>query len=361
MISLSPGDLHGRVWDFGRPGEPPSAVQVRLFADGRLGGWWEGKPASWSLRDGRLLFLDQADLPTTAFDTAETDAGGLLRLTTRTDLVGLALQEVRPLGALTPARSDLQVLSRPGPRRRNLVVVPAGENSLHTQWPRDVDDADRNWDLLLTWYGSADTFGRDLIAEHQVLQTGARKFEAVHNLFAADSRFWSYDYIALPDDDMMLSWRDWNLLFATCRRFGLHLAQPAISGHINQPILHQRPGSRLRFTSWVEVQTPIFSREALRLCAPTFGESRSGYGLDHVWPKLLGEPEDRVAIIDAVVAEHTRPGNAPGVRYDYEAALCEGAEVQGRYGAPWRTLEFGVHLQRPRVRPPAGHPEEEPD
>lgn len=363
---LSADALCARVWTYGRPGAEPDYVDVRLFRDGSLGGLWAGREKEWRWRDGRLQFLDEADVRTVIFERLTADADGRLKLSGRaTDPSDPSPQrELRERVAapdLATLSSDLRILSRPGPKRRNLVVVRAGPSSLHDQWPKDIGSDDRSWDLCVSWYGATESFGRDPWAEHQVLQNEGHKFASLHALFPKGGAFWRYDHVAFPDDDLLLSWRDWNRVFAVCRRYGLHLAQPAITGYVNQPILHPPPGSRLRFTSWVEVQTPVFSREALRLCAPTFAESRSGYGLDHVWPKLLGEPENRVAIIDEVVAEHTRPGNTATGRYDYEAALREGGEVQGRYRAPWRTFEFGGMRQRPRVRPPAGHPEEEPD
>jgi len=72
--------------------------------------------------------------------------------------------------------------------------------------------------------------------------------------------------------------------------------------------LLQDPDCHLRFTRFVEVMTPIFSRNALRVCAPTFAESRSGWGLDWVWPTLCErEGLDGIAIIDATPVRHTRP------------------------------------------------------
>jgi hypothetical protein len=45
----------------------------------------------------------------------------------------------------------------------------------------------------------------------------------------------------------------------------------------------------------------------LEKCCPTFRENKSGWGIDHVWVKWLKYPTDKVAIIDDVVAVHTRP------------------------------------------------------
>ncbi|MDP8916222.1 MAG: hypothetical protein M3M95_03250 [Pseudomonadota bacterium] len=362
-MQLTREELHRRIWTFGRPGEWPIAHHVQFHADGSIGGFWDTEEVSWTIADGRLVLLDRADQHAVVFDDLRSGAEGRLAWAGRARNAGegsseRVLMEIEPFGALCPPPSDLEIRTREGRRRRNLLVLPAGEASLHPTWPRDVSDEERNWDLCVSFYGKPENFGHDDFAEHQVLQPGARKFEALYRLFHEQSPFWDYDFIAFPDDDLMLGWRDWNTLFAACRRFGLDLAQPSITGYPNQPIVHPNPDYFLRYVSWVEIMTPIFSNRALRLCAPTLAASMSGYGLDHVWAKLLGEPENRIAIIDAVSAVHTRPGNTGTSTYNYEVALREGFEIQRRYGAPWRTVEFGGVRRKPRVRPPAGHPEE---
>ena len=40
-------------------------------------------------------------------------------------------------------------------RRRNLVVLRANAQSLHTQWPTNIAEEDRNWDLCISWYPAA--------------------------------------------------------------------------------------------------------------------------------------------------------------------------------------------------------------
>ncbi len=69
--------------------------------------------------------------------------------------------------------------------------------------------------------------------------------------------------------------------------------------------LRQRPGLVLRYTPFVEVGAPIFSQEAFWRVSPTFVESKSGWGLDILWPRFFGRRE--MAVIDAVGVDHTGP------------------------------------------------------
>jgi hypothetical protein len=233
-------------------------------------------------------------------------------------------------------------LSRPNAGSRPyLVVLRANEQSVHPDWIRDIEDDQRNWDFCVSYYGDESTFGQDTLAEYQVHQPHERKFAAIHHLFWRDSPLWRYDYVFLAEDDLMMSWRDLNRMFATCRRYGLDLAQPTLTGNVNQSITRPDPEYLLRYVSFVELIAPIFSNAALRLCLPSFQGVKTGYGLDHIWPKLLGEPRDRIAMLDDIVVTHTRPGNSPTSSYNYEAALDEGWRLQQRYSAGWRTVEFG--------------------
>jgi hypothetical protein len=50
---------------------------------------------------------------------------------------------------------------------------------------------------------------------------------------------------------------------------------------------------------------PIFSRTAFAACLHTFKESKTGYGLDFVWPRLLDFKD--IGIIDSVPVRHLRP------------------------------------------------------
>ena len=345
--------LTERVWRFGVLGEHPYATHVRLLPDGRVAGRLGGNEHRWAVDDeGRLAFLDGADRLSTVFGRAFVDDDGRLALVGYFQAPGGAehlLREVAAPSALASPQGAPEIRwDAGGPRRRNLIALRANERSLHPRWPRDILERDRSWDLLVSWYGRAEFFGSDDGADGRVLQNRQFKYGAMHDLLHGGSALWSYDRIAFPDDDLMLSWGDWNALFASCRDHRLDLAQPALShaGHIAHPITGRDPRYLLRYVSFVEGMTPIFSREALRLCAPTFKGAVSGFGLDNIWPKLLGEPRDRIAIIDQVAVVHTRAPQGGGTG-SIEDAIQEGNALQHAYDAPSHVLEYGGILAEP--------------
>lgn len=128
----------------------------------------------------------------------------------------------------------------------------------------------------------------DYVAEH---------FSAVLN---------RYERIWCPDDDVALDTASINRMFSLVEQHRLQLAQPAIAtGDVSFQSFRPRPGALLRFTPFVEVMCPVFTREALFWVRPTFLASRSGWGLDLAWPHFFKPRE--VAILDCIHAHHTRP------------------------------------------------------
>ncbi len=327
--------LTGHQWQYGRVDESTYALRMMLLDDGRIGGYHQPNEHRWEVRDGGLAFLDRAGCATSIFDLAERREGRLyLEGWFLAHRARHYLREVEPVGAMPTSGRALQ--TRHGLRpRRNLVLVRAGTGSAHGQWIRDIDPADRNWDLGISWYGAETDFTPDPDAAYHIVQSDRQKWPAIHELLTPDSPLWHYDYIAFPDDDLAWNWRGVNIAFERMRDFDLMLAQPSLdpAGHVIHAVTRANPDTALRFTNFVEVMTPIFSRAALRLCAPTFALSQSGFGLDHLWPKMIGEPENRIAIIDETSVVHTRP---QAQTYDMGQAIEEGRHLTERFRAAER-------------------------
>ncbi len=185
--------------------------------------------------------------------------------------------------------------------RRNLIISPIGDESMHGEWLSDRER--RAFDILLVHYGANENYGRtdaDYYAARKGFKWELTDF-VLHEFRTVVER---YDYIWCPDCDIRTTTDQVNRLFDIVRRQRLQLAQPAIAaGEITYRFLRPRPRVVLRYTPFVEVMCPVFSREALFRLQPTFGESRSGWGLDLLWPRHFGPQE--MAIIDAVGVEHT--------------------------------------------------------
>lgn len=235
--------------------------------------------------------------------------------------------------------------------RRNLVISPIGDDSVHASWL--VDRSARTFDLFLIHYGQLADFGRQ-DADHYLRRQGF-KWELIDHVARHDRDVLErYDRIWCPDCDIRTDTTNINRLFELFAQYDLQLAQPAISaGEASYEFLRKRPGVVLRYSPYVECMCPLFTRDALFAVLPTFLESRSGWGLDWIWPRYFEACQ--IAVLDAVGVEHTgrlfrgesyqnlaKLGIDPGKEFD---------QVMARHGGFDRRLHR--KLVRGRIKLPA--------
>jgi FkbM family methyltransferase len=328
---------------FGVVGKPPYSKFFRLLPDGRVGGYINPNESRWNLENGSLVVTDSSGQTTTIFDRVETDANGKFLL------VGKFVFEPNSgiEHYLQPIIDPYHIATEPknfnidkhflGQRRRNLVIMGANEESMHHGWERNIADHERNWDLCISFYGKAQNYPPPGPVEYTSLQTGVRKWLAIHAAMYEGSPFWDYERIFVLDDDIRTTWKDINEFLDICREHDLWLAQPSLAPNccITHSITEQQPGSLIRFTDFVEAMAPCFTNEALRECISITQGGYYGFGIDHLWPLILGLPKDKIGIVDAVAIEHTRPlgTNYPiNLAKDEEKALFEQYKVSGGAG-----------------------------
>ncbi len=200
-------------------------------------------------------------------------------------------------------------LAPSGKRAKNLVIVRAGNNSLHPGWLAGPEA--RNWDIVVNYFGDSPTLYRD---ENVVrIDSKGAKWPALYALFQEHRQeILQYDYIWLPDDDIAADKNTINRMFDLCAELKLELAQPALShdSYYSHLITLKNSEFMVRYTNFIEIMAPVFSREFLPPCADSFRENLSGFGLDLLWPTWLGG-DNKAAIIDACVVRHTRVLGGP--------------------------------------------------
>ncbi len=190
--------------------------------------------------------------------------------------------------------------------KRFLIVARVGDKSLHGQW---LLGAEPEFDLFLSYFGDTPERFRADATFYDAAKGG--KWPKIGDLVET---YWdliqTYEAVWFPDDDLLADAASINRLFQLFTGLGLSLAQPALSdnSHYTFAGLLQRPKSFLRYVNFVEVMAPIMSQSALQRLKHTFTQSPSGWGLDSLWPQLLGDSSNRqIAIVDAVSVIHTRP------------------------------------------------------
>ena len=122
----------------------------------------------------------------------------------------------------------------------------------------------------------------------------------------------SFNFIAFPDDDLDISVSKLNKLFAVGLKYKLDLFQPALIDngpeYVKHDILKIHPECKLRYTDFVEIMIPIFSKRALNKSYKILTDRniKSGWGVDYIIPsKILNR--HNIAVIDSVPITHTKP------------------------------------------------------
>lgn len=185
---------------------------------------------------------------------------------------------------------------------RNLIIAAVGDGSRHLSWLAGSEI--RPFDLALVYYGhQPNAFRED--ADYYFSQPGFKYPLIADVLDQLGDRLDRYNYVWMPDDDIAATMSDVNRLFQIACDFQLPIAQPAIAtGEVSYRSLRQQPEFLLRYTRFVEVMCPVFSRDAMRRVKRTFRETVSGWGIDWAWTRLVDCC--RIAVIDAVGVNHTR-------------------------------------------------------
>ncbi|TWT95305.1 hypothetical protein Pla108_34500 [Botrimarina colliarenosi] len=199
----------------------------------------------------------------------------------------------------------------------NLVLSFVGDQSVHPTWlggstgqngATGLEGSEpRRFDLALVYFGDDPSHRERQECDFYLAEKGF-KYWRLKELAATKLRdlLARYERVWLPDDDIAADTPRINRLFDLFEKYRLQIAQPAIAaGEVSYNALCVDPRFEVRFTGYAEVMCPLFRREALQRCLPTFQESRSSWGLDWLWASLYSKRE--IGVIDAVGVEHTRP------------------------------------------------------
>jgi len=220
-------------------------------------------------------------------------------------------------------------------QRRNLVIVRCGRGSLHRYWL----GGERNWDFVLCPYQDVPP-EPDAIMPHETIP--GQKWSGLFRLLSDWPGWRRYDYIWLPDDDLLADAGTINRLFDLSAEFNANMSAPALSedSYFSHPISMKNFCSAARAVTFIEIMMPCFKRESLEQLLPVIGESKTGFGwgLDYVWPHLLGYRG--LMIFDCITVRHTREAGVNLTSAVLVPGQAEMQEIVNRAGAApyWKTL-----------------------
>ena len=221
------------------------------------------------------------------------------------------------------------------PQRKFLLFSSIDTNrSAHNIW---LDNKDRNFDIALYVYEGKLEDNR---VDFYINKKGS-KFQCFFD-FANNIDIYHYDAVWIVDHDIELATRDINEMFNIFTEYDLWLAQPSynLRTPFSWEISVNDANYRLRYTNFVESGLVFMSKYALTTCLPIMEFIESGWGSDFIWPKILGFPDFKIAIIDEIQCYH--PTYEPSIYF----RLPNTAEHQDAYNLMKR---FNAKYYTPRT------------
>lgn len=216
-----------------------------------------------------------------------------------------------------------------GNNHRYLIIARVGDSSLHHEWLKPIEY--KNFDLCLSYYGNSPSrFKNDCDI---YFESKGPKWPKIKEIIQAlGDKISQYEAIWFPDDDILTDASVIHHMFEIFNEQKFELAQPSLtkeSYHSHYVTLEYRD-YKWRYTQFVEAMVPIFSKNALGKCWHTFDITQSGWGLDLLWPKILGNPHKKIAVIDETQVYHTRPVGT-GTLYNGLSPYSELCAVERKY------------------------------
>jgi len=214
--------------------------------------------------------------------------------------------------------------------RKYLLVVRAGDRSLHPGWLRPAE-AQRLWDLHISYFGDKDAPFGDLPEGITLSREKGPKYLGLAQCLKTHPDFLArYTHLGFPDDDLACDVAAWNTAFTVLDEIGADLGQPALDlrSFFSYDIVLRRRQFKYREADFVELMCPIFSAAFLGEVLPTWTLNKSSWGLDYVWRAIALREGRKIAIVDAASVLHTR---AIGKGTQYSAANMQGATQHDEY------------------------------
>lgn len=194
---------------------------------------------------------------------------------------------------------------------KNIVIAPCGNRSylFRESWLKEKDKKD--FDLCLLFYHDEIKDPGLYTEADYFFHLRDFKYHMLHQLLTELHPEWllQYDYFYFLDDDIGIDTQGINDMFALSRAVKTSISQASLSkdSFCSWPMFRQKKNSFYRYVGQIEVMAPLFEKEALIKCLPSFIGNRSSWGVDSVWSRLLNYPEDKLAVFDTVVMQHTQP------------------------------------------------------
>ena len=194
-------------------------------------------------------------------------------------------------------------------KNTNLVFSSVGDNT-------NFDDLwlgnNRNYDVYVIYYGNNDNIYNKYKNKVDFIdKRKGSKFQNFHYLYNKNLNLINkYDRFFILDDDIIFDKNSINEMFDISKQYDLWICGPTFKkdgrSKISWPITIHQHNNLLRYTNFVEVNTPLFNKYALHKFMKMYDPVLIGWGIDYLYIYALSVDVDesilkkKIALIDKI-------------------------------------------------------------
>ena len=206
------------------------------------------------------------------------------------------------------------------PQNDCVVFTSCGDRSAcHELWTDDQ----RNYDIVAVYYGDQDEMYNTYSDKFDVVtRRKGSKFQNFFHMFNTTNILDKYKYFFVLDDDIIFNTADINQMFDFVKDHPeVQICQPAFSrtSNISHPVTKQHSGCKYRYTNFVEVNTPLFTRASVDKLSCVYQDKLIGWGIDamYIWVvndrnAVVNDDCKKFAIVDYVTCINPKTRDKPG-------------------------------------------------
>ena len=166
---------------------------------------------------------------------------------------------------------------------KNFVFTSAGDNTKFTEWW--CADS-KNYDIYLIYYGNNDdNYSKYAKFVQHIERRQGSKFQNFYYFYKTYPEIIAkYERFFILDDDIEISSNDINRMFEISEKHNLLICAPSFTkdSKISHQITVNKPGVSLEFTNFIEVNAPLYNKEALGRFIARYDPILIGWGVDYL-------------------------------------------------------------------------------
>jgi len=193
--------------------------------------------------------------------------------------------------------------------KNNIVFSSVGDNTRFD----DLFVGDKmNYDVYIIYYGDNDEIYKKYKSKVQFIEK--RKGSKFQNFKYFYDKYpniiKNYERFFILDDDILINVEKINKMFEISKKYNLSICGPSFSEEslISHNITKHKPGRLLTYTSFVEVNVPLFSKSAIQNLMKKYDNKLIGWGIDYLAIWSNGKDKKKAyAIVHAVKCVNPYP------------------------------------------------------